>query len=84
VFFIAVKNLKYSWGILAAVFVSTNAEVWIVGSLSPWMITFLCLITLVVYLKPEVKPEKTILRYEEITEIDPLYPKNKETLVFPQ
>ncbi|MFZ6665282.1 O-antigen ligase family protein [Peijinzhouia sedimentorum] len=84
VFFMAIKNLKYSWGILAAVFVSTNAEVWIVGSLSPWMITFLCLITLVVYLKPEVKPEKTILSDEEMPEIDPLYPKKKEILVFPQ
>jgi len=66
VFFEAIKNLKYAWGILAAVFVSTNAEVWIVGSLSPWMITFLCLITLVVYLKPEEESN------EEVKLVNPL------------
>jgi len=66
IFFEAIKNLKYAWGILAAVFVSTNAEVWIVGSLSPWMITFLCLITLVVYLKPEEASN------EEVKLVNPL------------
>jgi len=48
----ALKQSKFTWAIIVGVFISTNLEVWIVGSLSPWMITFLILLTLVIYMKP--------------------------------
>jgi len=48
----ALKSSKFTWAIIVGVFISTNAEVWIIGSLSPWMITFLILLTLVIYMKP--------------------------------
>lgn len=72
VFLKALKNTKIVWGVIVGVFISTNAEVWIVGSLSPWMITFLCLITMLVYMAPveETVPEANPETKPEIKDFD--------------
>ncbi len=64
----ALSQSKFTWAIIVGVFISTNAEVWIVGSLSPWMITFLALITLVMYMKPEADetPEPSVINQPAI------------------
>jgi O-antigen ligase len=61
----ALKQSKFTWAIIVGVFISTNLEVWIVGSLSPWMISFLTLLTLVVYMKPVEAPIPTTLSTHE-------------------
>lgn len=65
VFYEGLKKIKEFWGVTAAVFASTNAEVWIVGSLSPWMITFLILVTLVVYCEPKKEAEDDAILINE-------------------
>lgn len=71
IFSIALKKSKYVWGVLIGIFISVNAEAWLAASLSPWTISFLCLVTMLMYMAPD-QHEKEPPSIEDDSISDPI------------